>query len=89
MTKKYVVGVTAGAPIPGSKILSADYLGNCVVNYIFVNNTIFDDLGDDPQFIHNIGSSTVSTPNYQYQYGDKLILSYTNFCPIQNECTQP
>lgn len=80
-SKQFVCG-TGNGPVNGQTTFTADFLENCFVNFIIVNNVNESQSAVSPEFSHSyiMGCLTRTNP---WVTGDNLIIDYTN-CKCQN-----
>lgn len=78
-SKQYTVGISPDGPTVGQSIFRAEFLGECFVNFIIVNNANENQLNPDPDFSHNYLEKTITRTN-TYLVNDKLIIDYTPSC---------
>lgn len=75
-TKQFVCGENAESPVNGQTIFNADFLGNCQVNFLLVNNIPENQLEPSADFTHSYVQKQIKRTN-AWITGDKLIIDYT------------
>lgn len=82
MTQQFVCGATSDSPVNGQINFTADFLKNCFVNFLIVNNINETQLAPSPDFTHSYVMGTLVRSN-PWVTGDKLVIDYTP-CKCQN-----
>ena len=76
-TKQFVVG-NADAPIAGQTTFSADFLKDCQVCFMIVNNNMENQLEPSPDFTHSYIEGKISRGGNVWNLGDKVIIVYSS-----------
>lgn len=82
MVNKYTVGFTPDAPAVNTNYMFADFLQTCVVDFLVIN-----DVPITFNYVQSTSEKKLTTPGYTFGYNDQLLISFTPFCPIVNQCT--
>lgn len=73
--KSFVCGVLDG-PVNGQTEFISEFLGNCLVNFLLVNNVPENQLNPSPDFEHKYAERKIVRSN-PWITGDKLTVDYT------------
>lgn len=76
-TKQFVVG-NADAPTAGQTTFSAEFLKDCQIHFMIVNNNVENQLGTTPDFTHSYVEGIVSRGGNVWNLGDKVIIIYSS-----------
>jgi len=76
MTRQYVCGATTDSPQNGQTTFTAEFLKECFVNFLIINNVPENQLNPSPDFTHNYLEGKITRGN-PWVTGDKLIIDYT------------
>jgi hypothetical protein len=75
MVKQFTCGVGNG-PVAGQSIFQAEFLKNCIVNFIIVNNIPENQLNPSPNFKHSYVEGTIDRSPNVWFVSDKLIIDF-------------
>lgn len=73
--KFFTVG-NPGAPVAGDTKFYSEFLKECIVSHIHLNNDIENQQNPSPDFVHNYVDGYIDRSPNQYKAGDKLTIFY-------------
>jgi len=81
MTKQFVVGESSKSPQDGQSKFVSDFLGECFVNFIMIDNQVYNQLHPNPQFIHSYLQNTVDIFPLTFSVSSKIVFDITPVKP--------
>lgn len=76
-SKQFCVGATPESPQSGQSQFTSDFLGECFVNFIIIDNQIINQLAPEQQFKHFYLQNMVDMSPLNFVVGSKIIFDIT------------
>lgn len=77
MTKNFIVGATSSSPQDGQSKFTSDFLGECLVNYLIIDNQLYNQMQPDGQFKHLYQQNLVDISPLTFVLGSHISFDIT------------
>lgn len=77
MTRQFSVGANANSPQNGQTTFTSDFLGECFVNYIMIDNQPINQLQPTADFRHYYLQNMIDMAPLTFVTGSKIIFDIT------------